>query len=248
MQKTEWIMGMPIIVNIVDKKVDYQNLFELVFNYFKDVDSQFSTYKVDSEVSKLNSKTIKLDEISNQLREILTLSEETKKMTNRYFDIYKKDGAIDPSGLVKGWAINNAANILKKEGIQNFFISAGSDIQTFGKNSSQKKWRVGIKNPFNSSEIVKIISLSGEGVATSGNYLRGDHIYDPHSNRKIEDIVSLTVIGKNIYEADRFATAAFAMGKKGINFLEQQKNLEGYMIDKKGVGTLTSGFEKFLYE
>ena len=60
------------------------------------------------------------------------------------------------------------------------------------------------------------------------------------------DIVSLTVIGSNIYEADRFATAAFAMGNKGIDFIQATTNVEGYSIDRNGVATMTSGFEKFV--
>ena len=58
----------------------------------------------------------------------------------------------------------------------------------------------------------------------------------------------MTVIGPNVYEADRFATPAFAMGKKGIDFVENLPGLEGYMVDKDGIATMTSGFEKYTTE
>ena len=84
-------------------------------------------------------------------------------------------------------------------------------------------------------------------MATSGNYIRGDHIYNPHASAEIiKDIVSLTVIAANVYEADRFATAAFAMGADGINFIEKLLGLEGYLVDKNGIATYTSGFEKYI--
>ena len=100
----------------------------------------------------------------------------------------------------------------KNEGIKNFYVNAGGDIQTLGKNSEGKCWSVGIRNPFNpENEIVKVIYPRGKGVATSGSYLRGNHIYNPlNLSDELKDIVSITVIGPNVLEADRFATAAFA--------------------------------------
>ena len=81
---------------------------------------------------------------------------------------------------------------------------------------------MGVRNPFKADEIVKVLTPKGQGVATSGNYLRGDHIYNPHTGRYgSDDIVSLTVIGADVMEADRYATAAFAMGREGIYFIER---------------------------
>jgi thiamine biosynthesis lipoprotein len=54
------------------------------------------------------------------------------------------------------------------------------------------------------------------------------------------------VIGPNIYEADRFATAAFAMESAGILFIEELEGFEGYMIDQHGLATYTSGFERYV--
>ncbi len=85
------------------------------------------------------------------------------------------------------------------------------------------------------------------GIATSGSYRRGQHIYNPHNaNAPLTEIVSISVIGPNVYEADRFATAAFAMGKQGINFIENLKGFEGYMINKDGIAVQTSDFVRYL--
>jgi len=90
------------------------------------------------------------------------------------------------------------------------------------------------------------VYTKGKGIATSGSYLRGQHIYNPHTpQEKLLEIVSLTVIGENVLEADRFATAAFAMGRDGINFIEQLPGFEGYAIDKNGLATMTSNFELY---
>ena len=150
-------------------------------------------------------------------------------------------------GIVKGWAIWQAALLLEREGYPYFFIDAGGDIQGHVTDKNSQTWRVGIRNPFKHEEIVKVLEITSQGVATSGTYERGQHIYDPHDPKKIiTDIVSLTVIGPNVYEADRFATAAFAMGRAGINFVESLDGFEGYMIDKAGIATLTSNFEQYV--
>ncbi|GLV56493.1 FAD:protein FMN transferase [Dictyobacter sp. S3.2.2.5] len=235
-------MGMPITVEVLDPDATEATL-EQVFNYFVAVDERFSTYKDDSEISRINRGELSLKDCSNDMRTILELGEQTRKETQGYFNIYR-DGYCDPSGIVKGWAIRNAANLLKAQGFQNYYIDAGGDVQVAGSKDG-RPWRIGIRNPFNRNQNVKILTLSDQGIATSGTAIRGQHIYNPHDPQgQITDIVSISVIGPDVYEADRFATAAFAMGGKGIQFIEKLAGFEGYMIDSHARATYTSGFER----
>lgn len=244
MKQTRLLMGMPITLEVVDPIVSPDDL-EKVFAYFVSVDETFSTYKATSEISKINRGELPPAEYSEDMKAILALSEQTKKDTYGYFDI-EHDGLYDPSGIVKGWAIQNAADRLKAGGFRNFYIDAGGDILVAG-NKDGKLWRIGIRNPFNRSENVKVLALTDRGIATSGTAIRGQHVYDPYNpNMPLLDIVSITVIGPNIYEADRFATAAFAMGKRGIQFIEKLAGFEGYMIDAHARATFTSGFERYV--
>jgi thiamine biosynthesis lipoprotein len=181
------------------------------------------------------------------MKEVFALSAQTKKETCGYFDISKPNGLIDPSGTVKGWAIQNAAKLVESMGYKNYFLDVAGDIQSCGKDMQDKEWTIGIRNPFDHKEIVKVLHPRGMGVATSGTYIRGQHIYNPHEpKQELKDIISLTVIGPNIYEADRFATAAFAMGKDGIVFIDNIPGFEGYSVDKDGIAVMTSGFEQFV--
>jgi FAD:protein FMN transferase len=244
MKETRLLMGMPITVEIADAAAT-RDALECVFASFAQVDEIFSTYKEASEISRINRGELLPAQYSEPVRTILALSEETKRQTHGYFDI-RRNGLYDPSGMVKGWSIQNAAQMLQERGVRNFYIDAGGDIQVAG-HKDGKRWRVGIRNPFNRAENVKVLALSDRGIATSGTAIRGQHIYDPHNrDAPILEIVSLTVIGPNIYEADRFATAAFAMGRQGIHFLEQVAGFEGYMIDAQARATLTSGFERYV--
>lgn len=245
MKETRLLMGMPITVEVIDAAVTGQDIND-VFAYFEHVDEKFSTYKDTSEITRINQNKLPLHRASHEMKEIFSLAERTRQETDGYFDIVR-NGQYDPSGIVKGWAIYNAALILQRKGFANFHVDAGGDIQTFGKNAEGQPWRVGIRNPFNMQQMVKVVAVSDCGVATSGTYIRGKHIYDPKSDEEITpDIVSLTVIGPNIYEADRFATAAFAMGKEGIYFIDNLEEFEGYLIDKDGLATLTTGFERYV--
>lgn len=237
-------MGMPITVEIIDLAAT-ENIFQSVYDYFSHIDETFSTYKITSEISAINNSGKPRGEWSEEMNMIFLLAEETRKATGGYFDIKKPDGGYDPSGIVKGWAIWNAAKLLEKRGFENFYVDAGGDIQPQGHNSDGGKWSVGIKNPWNASENVKVVYVTDEGVATSGTYIRGEHIYNPKTGAAANEMMSLTVIGPNIYEADRFATAAFAMGKNAIHFIESLPGFEGYMIDNDKIATMTTGFEKY---
>lgn len=244
MKQLQLLMGMPITVEILDVGATEADI-EKVFASFRAIDETFSTYKEQSEISKINRGELTGDAYSEAMKTILALSEQTRQETRGYFDI-RHDGMLDPSGIVKGWAILQAARMLKAAGFVNFFIDAGGDIQVAGTKQGHP-WRVGIRNPFNRNEHVKVLALTDKGIATSGTAIRGQHIYNPHQPQMpIEEIVSLTVIGPDVYEADRFATAAFAMGKRGIYFIEQLSGFEGYMIDASARATFTSGFERYV--
>jgi thiamine biosynthesis lipoprotein len=234
-------MGMPITLEVVGG--DDATLTK-VYDYFRAVDERFSTYKKKSEISLLNAG-LPPAEWSDEMTEVLKLCEQTRAETDGYFDI-RRDGQLDPSGLVKGWAIYKAGQRLLEDGVQDFLIDAGGDIQPHGVSGEGKPWRVGIRNPFQHEEIVKTLAVTTQGVATSGTAVRGQHIYNPKASGPLEEIVSLTVVGPNIYEADRFATAAFAMGRAGIGFIESRPGLEGYMIDKNGLATMTTAFEGYV--
>jgi thiamine biosynthesis lipoprotein len=246
MRETRTIMGMPISLAVSDRGVRARHL-ESVFAEFVAIDAQFSPFKDDSEVSRFNRREVSEKDFTPRMREIVALSEKARLDTKGYFDINRPDGTVDPCGMVKGWAVRNAARLLDEMGFRGYCVEAGGDIQCRGVNDKGEEWTVGIRNPFSHNEIVKVIRPRGQGVATSGNYIRGEHIYNPHTGRYgSDDIVSLTVIGSDVLEADRYATAAFAMGRQGIHFIEATPGLEGYEIDLAGVARMTSGLKNYL--
>lgn len=244
MKATRLIMGMPISIDIASQFASREDL-DAIFEHFARVDELFSPYRESSEVSAFNRGELSREKLSAPLREVLALCEKTKAETAGYFDIATETG-IDPSGLVKGWAIQGAADMLLGRGFSDFYIDAGGDVAASGMNHEGEPWRVGVRNPFGEG-VVKVLALSGRGIATSGTYIRGQHIWNPHQRGKeLTEVVSLTVVGPNVYDADRFATAAFAMGKRGIEFIDSLEGFEGYQIDRSGIATSTRRFSHYV--
>lgn len=238
-------MGMPITIIWTDDKLD-QTVIDDVFDFFRVIDDRYSPYIYTSEVGKINRGELIAERYSQELRDILALAESTKSQTDGYFDVWHK-GVFDPSGIVKGWAIQQAAQMLAAR-TANFYVEAGGDIQVQGQASSGQPWRIGVRNPFDRTQTIAIVSLDKGAIATSGTAIRGQHIYDPHDEAMLDEVVSLSVIGSRIVDADRFATAAFAMGKKGIDFIESLSGYEGYMVGKSKLVTMTSNWQKYEVE
>jgi FAD:protein FMN transferase len=246
LKQTRAIMGMPITIEVVDREATTDDM-KAVFDYFRYIDDNFSPFKAESEVTLINQGRIKPKDYSRDMHTILEIALKTKKESDGYFDI-GEIGKMNPSGVVKGWAIKQASELLKKRGIKNFYIDAGGDIETSGINEEGKLWKIGIRNPYNKKENIKILQISNRGVATSGTYERGKHIINPKNGSSIDEIVSLTVIGPDICEADRYATAAFAMGNQGIKYIESLPGFEGYMVDNKAMATVTSHFDDYIIQ
>lgn len=246
MIRRTWLdMGMPISAGIVDETAAETDL-DAVATLFAEIDRRFSTYRSDSEVSRFNRGLLQMHELSDELTEVIRLSEETRVLSDGAFDIWRGQ-SIDPSGLVKGWAIQRAAVLLRERGFVDCFVDAGGDIQASGVNQHGTPWRVGIRNPFDRNEIVKVVAVSDRGVATSGTAIRGAHIIDPARNAPVDSpLVSLTIVGPTIFEADRIATAAFAMGQAGFAFVSNLHGFEAYGIDKAGTSFRTPGFDRYL--
>lgn len=244
MKEVRNIMGMPVTIEVPGARDDTD--IEKAFEYLRWVDQVFSTYKLDSQISRLNRGELKLEDCDDDVLSVLDHCKVMKSKTNGYFDIrcdIKHDAEIDPSGYVKGWAIEGAANMLKKFG--NYSVEAGGDMQLGGHNDKDEPWKVGIRNPFKHDEVVKVLHVTDGAVATSGNYERGEHIYDPHTGKPATALASVTVIGPNIVVADVYATAAFAMGAKGADWIAAQ-GLDCYVIDNAGKATFTPGLNRYI--
>lgn len=236
------IMGMPVTVMLASAgTVDDA---EAVFALLREVDEQFSTYKPTSEISRLNAGLIQEADYSPLMRVVLEQCEAARVMSGGYFNIW--NGTIlDPSGLVKGWAIDRACQLLLGRGRRNFFIDCGGDVIAMG-HKHHEPWRIGIRHPVRLEHIVKRLAVTDMAVCTSGAYERGNHIYDPLTHSVPRGLLSFTVVGPNVMVADVLATTGFAMGAElGLRYVSSQPGYSAFAITDDLQGLSTAGFAHY---
>ena len=137
MKQTQLIMGMPITIEVADARAP-ADIFERVFGYFTAIDRTFSTYKPNSEISRINNREITIEQASQDMRTIVALAEQTRRETNGYFDI-ARGGAYYPCGIGKVWGVYQGAHIMRGTGCRNFYVDAGRAIQGVDRNGQSRR-------------------------------------------------------------------------------------------------------------
>jgi thiamine biosynthesis lipoprotein len=205
------VMGMPVGIDVAD---DVEVDVELAFGWLREVDATFSTYRDDSDISRLARGELTIAECRPEVDEVLTRCLALERATGGFFSV-RPAGRLDPSGLVKGWAVDGAAQRLAAAGAEHFCINAGGDVVARGRPAPDRRWRVGIRHPEDLDRLAAVVAVEDLAVATSGEYERGAHIVDPHTGAPPNGLLSVTVVGPDLATADAYATAAFAMGADG---------------------------------
>ena len=211
------------------------------------VDATFSTYRLDSEITRFGRGELAGTELSAEVRDVLHECIDLTRLTNGAFDAYAVPApngtTLDPSGYVKGWAIETAASLLATAGIENLCMNAGGDITTRGRPEPGRAWRAGIRHPEQSDRLARVIDLSdGHALATSATYERGAHIIDPATSQPTTELASATVIGHDLGRVDALATAVFVMGLDGIGWIESQPGFDAYVITHDGMTHWSTDF------
>src|SRR4051812_29449964 len=205
------IMGMPIGIALGDAEA---GRVEPAFDWLRQVDAIFSTYRDDSDISRLDRGELTLAECRPEVDEVLTRCLALERATGGFFSV-RAAGRLDPSGLVKGWAVAGAAERLANAGPAHFCINPGGDGLACGRPAPERRWRVGIRHPIDLDRLAAVLAVEDLAVATSGDYERGAHIVDPHTGAPPTGLLSVTVVGPDLAAADAYATTAFAMGADG---------------------------------
>jgi thiamine biosynthesis lipoprotein len=238
--RVEHIMGMPIVVDVRD--VDDPAALDPLFEWLVYVDETFSTYIDASQISRLDRGELALEDADEDVRGVLERCEELRIETDGFFDGRAAGNGLDPSGLVKGWSVDRAAEIADELGWRNYAINAGGDMCLRGGALPAPVWRIGIQHPTQRDQIVAAVSGHDLAVATSGAYARGEHVLDPHTGRPPEGVLSVTVTGPDLAAADAYATAAFAMGLAGPAWTARLRGYEAMALLADGRSLRTPGF------
>jgi FAD:protein FMN transferase len=190
------------------------------------VDAVFSTYRPDSDISRIRRSELRVADADPEVGRVLELCARVQQVTGCAFTAMP-GGQLDPTGLVKGWAIERASALLRERGSANHAINGGGDLQLAGEAAPGRPWTVGINDPFDASRIIRTVTGRDFAVATSGIAERGAHILDPFTGRPAATLASATVTGPSLTFADAYATAAFVLGEDALRWAGE---LDGYAV------------------
>ena len=245
--RTAWveqIMGMPVSVHLRGAEVGERmpEAVADVFTELREVDRLFSTYRPDSQISLLGKGELELGDCDPLVAEVLALAEKARDATDGWFDVLlpEPDGTyrLDPSGLVKGWAVQRAAARLGRRWAGDYYVNAGGDIALCSR--GDRPWRIGIEGG-SADTLVGVLPLFDGGIATSGNAHRGGHLVRPDNGEPAAGLGSVTVVGPSLMWADVLATAAFVRGVGALEWLQTQDGYDAVVVGLDGSVECTTG-------
>jgi thiamine biosynthesis lipoprotein len=237
----EQVMGMPASILLRGLSLDGVDVVvSRAYDELRRVDELFSTYRTDSDISRLRRGDVTTAEVDPVVREVLALCDRAKAETQGWFDV-DLPGGLDPSGLVKGWAIERVLDVLGEIRDVDICLNVGGDVAVRVAAGAQP-FVAGIEDPHNPSRLVASVPLLTGGLATSGTAARGLHIVDPHTGQPVADIASVSVVGPSLMWADIYATAAFARGRGGLAWLGSLPSYDALVVHLDGHLETTPGW------
>ncbi|GAA1026402.1 FAD:protein FMN transferase [Virgisporangium ochraceum] len=246
----EQIMGLPVSVHLRGTDPDSPRAYRqvaAVFGYLRHIDAALSPYREDSDLSRWERGDLSPADADPALARVIALCEDARTRTDGWFDPRglpdPRTGAprYDPSGLVKGWAVREAAAHLADLDGYGWCLNAGGDVLVRTP-PGHPPWRIGIEDPDDPGLILHVVTLRAGAVATSGTAHRGGHILDPHTGRPATAVRSVTVTGSDLMWADVYATAAAARGPHALAWLDRLDGYDALMVGASGLVQVTEGW------
>ena len=231
------VMGMPVSLALRGRHVgdlESESAWAEAVATLRDVDRVFSTYRADSFVSRLDRGVLDLVDCPPEVAEVLALAERARRESGGAFDV-RRGGRLDPSGVVKGWAVERAARPLRHHlDDTDFCLSAGGDLVCHVADPARPPWRIGIEDPHDPTRVVAVVPVRDGAVATSGLAHRGGHVVDARTGQVPRALASVSVVADDLVTADVDATAAFALGAEGPDWLARRPGRTGVVVQADG--------------
>jgi FAD:protein FMN transferase len=204
-------------------------------------DAVFSTYRPGSDISRLRRGELRVADADPEVATVLACCADLARATGGWFSALP-GGRLDPTGLVKGWAVERASDLLRRYGSANHAVNGGGDVQVAGEAAPGRPWSVGISDPRAPGTLLARLAGRDVAVATSGTAERGEHILDPFTGRPATGLLSVSVVGRRLSEVDAYATAAFAMGDRALGWVEALTGYDALVVGADGSVQRTSGW------
>jgi FAD:protein FMN transferase len=241
----EQIMGLPISLHVRGPRARGPRVAEAVAGFFTDLrddDRLFSTWRPASPVSRIRRGDLTLREAPPRVRAVAQLCDEANARTGGAFSAWLPgpDGEprFDPTGLVKGWAVQGALTALERRlaglGRYDALVNAGGDVAVVSSRTDTRDWTIAVENPRERHRTLLSVPLRRGAVATSGTAARGAHLIDPATGAPAREILSATVVGPDLTWADVYATAAFVRGRQALAWVSTLPGHAAIVVDHDG--------------
>jgi len=248
----EQVMGMPLSIHVRGPRArtdpSVADAVARALRGLHDADAIFSTWKAGSVVSRIRRGELTIADAPADVREVARLCEQARDRTEGWFDGWLPDGPrgerlFEPTGLVKGWAVQRACVLLLGAlPAHDVLLDAGGDIALACNRDDTPAWTVGIEDPRDRSRLLATLELRAGGVATSGSAARGAHVLDPRTGEPGgAGMLAVTVVAPDLLTADVDATAAFARGDGADGWLGTLRGRTALVVPAAGPARTVSG-------
>jgi len=218
------------------------------FERLHEIDRRFSPYKEESDISRISRSELTVPDAHREVATVLEACEALRVESGGRFSAwgFRADGRLDPSGYVKGWAIGEAAEILRAAGVSDFILDVGGDAYAAGGPDPTRGWGIGIVDPSDSAAVVAPLAVRDRGVATSGLAERGTHVIDARDGTAATEWASITVVHPSIARADAVATIALLMGEDALHWIDRDLDAAAFAVHRDGRLAWTPRMERYL--
>jgi len=235
-------MGTTVSIDLRDDGIPTTSL-DAAVDTLRELEARFTTYRDDSEIKRIERGELSRADAHPDVREVLDACAVLRAESDGAFDTWR-EGRLDPSGYVKGWAAERAADVLRDAGATRFALNLGGDVICAGEPEPGAPWRVGVRHPAEPGRMALVLGIRDGAVATSGSYERGDHVVDARTGRAANAWRSITVLAPDLATADAVATAALAMGEEGPEWAARRAGCEVAAIGDQDRLWTTAGLER----
>ena len=231
-------MNMPFTIQIVNEFFDtslekvLNNIIKEMDNKLLEIEEKFSPFISTSYVNNHVNIGEQFENIllDREYQSVYIESVLAKKETKNLFDPYYS-GSYNPTGLVKGWAIELIFNkyltpLLDLGVVEACAINGAGDIKVKTKEQSTFEWNIGIENPLATNEIIASYKIKNGCIATSGFSKRGKHTKVKGNN------IQTTVLTDNLITSEIYATVLLVGNKDENKVLIDEKKLTAIIINE----------------
>jgi FAD:protein FMN transferase len=236
------VMGTTVSIDVRDEGIGLATL-DKALEKLRELEARFTTYRDDSEIKRVERGELSIVDANPDVREVLHACAVLRAESDGAFDAWR-GGSLDPSGYVKGWAAERAADILRASGATRFALNLGGDVVCAGGPGAGAPWRIGVQHPAEPARMALVLGVRDGAVATSGSYERGDHVIDARTGRAPNVWRSITVVAPDLATADALATAALATGEQGPEWAARRPGCEVAAIGLDARLWTTAGLER----